>query len=457
MNNIKNQRVQLTFNPYLAKEESEHYLLFNRQNTTTLKISKPMFALLEAARSANGVIDQSMFTKHARHLSILKRFRFIDFSLPPIEQINISDVTKNLIFNPSGRLSLTSNTAPINVIWAITGACNLKCLYCFPECSGNYRQVSSVSDDMVFKIAKNIVDAKVLFVRISGGEALLRRNLFEIIDYFIANNIEVTMVSNGTLITPQIAKQIASRDIRMGVSVDSCNEDINALTRGKGVLARTSEGIRNLVCAGVKINLTTVLTKHNIHHVEELAQFSDSMGTAGITFQELVPFGNPDIYLNSKPSLQEENEFHLRTIPKLRSLYPHLNFSDGELFSYCFETRPEREYKVMECQAGSRFAYIDSSGNFYPCTSLAYEPFWMGDVTTHSIAELWATSTARKELRSLCEKAVTKLKGCGNCDYSKRCAGGCRGEAYFMSKDVLGQTARCYEVTKSILAEVASR
>lgn len=140
----------------------------------------------------------------------------------------------------SAFMSLRSQNAPFTVLWGVAGHCNLDCFYCFPEIPHRSRKDHELSTEHALVVAQKIVDAAVFEVTLSGGEPLMRRDIFELASFLRDHSISVGMMSNGTLLTDEHARRLKELNISVGLSLDSVSEEVNRITRGPGVLDKSS-------------------------------------------------------------------------------------------------------------------------------------------------------------------------------------------------------------------------
>ena len=160
-----------------------------------------------------------------------------------------------------------SERQPI-VVWNITRACNLKCVHCYND-SG----AGTARDELSTEEAKIVLDDLAQFgvpsVLFSGGEPLMRPDLFELIGYAGERGVRTVISTNGTLITADVAKKIKQHGVSyVGISLDGVGE-VNDKFRGvPGAFDRAVQGIKNCRDAGVRIGLRLTLTKKNIHDQE---------------------------------------------------------------------------------------------------------------------------------------------------------------------------------------------
>ena len=183
-----------------------------------------------------------------------------------------------------------SERRPI-VVWNITRACNLKCVHCYND-SGACQVGDELSTEQAKAVLDNLVQFGVPSVLFSGGEPLMRPDLFELIGYAVERGLRAVISTNGTLITPDMAKQIEQHGVSyVGISLDGIG-DINDKFRGvAGAFDRAVAGIKNCQNAGVRIGLRLTLTQKNVQDLESLFGFFEAENIERACFYHFVPSG----------------------------------------------------------------------------------------------------------------------------------------------------------------------
>lgn len=195
-------------------------------------------------------------------------------------------------FNNSGFELPMKFSAPISLIWEITGECHSRCIYC----SGGFPRVTnelSIKDKI--SLAKEISSMKVFMVSVSGGEPLIKKDLLEIIPIFLENNVSVMVCTSGFNIDYDILSKLLSMGgVSFNISIDSIDEEINDFQRGrKGALKeaiKTIDFIRKNELNHTFISVESVVTKNNYTCMDDLVlYFSENYSVDEIRIQPMVP------------------------------------------------------------------------------------------------------------------------------------------------------------------------
>ncbi|MBI2836096.1 MAG: radical SAM protein [Chloroflexi bacterium] len=332
------------------------------------------------------------------------------------------------------------------VQWHLTERCNLRCLHCYQK---------AAKDELSFEeICQAIQDIKDTVegwgrqydVQISpslhftGGEPVVRRELFDVLTYARSLGFSLSLMSNGTLIAEDIARRIKEAGVNdIQVSLEGL-EDVHDRIRGKGSFERALRGIRYLVSEGLDININFTLSRVNADQMEGLTVLAEDLGVGAVTFSRLVACGRG-----------EELAAEMLTPLELADLYRKARdlgashrvevFSSDPLFtlSEIGEEIPQTDFPIGGCAAGMYGVTITSDGSVMPCRRM---DFSIGNIRNQSLRELWQ-SPALWSLRN----RLDYHDGCESCYYWAVCRG-CRAIALAFARakgsdDFLGADPQC--------------
>lgn len=339
------------------------------------------------------------------------------------------------------------------VAWEITRSCNLFCAHCrASSVNGPYQD--ELSTDECFRIVDEILEVGKPVLILSGGEPLLRPDVFKITEYAVGKGLRVAMGSNGTLITREIAVRLKDAGVaRVGVSLDFPVVELQDKFRGKkGAFDAAMAGVDEIRKAGVDVQINSTITRLNAHFLDELLAMALKVGAVAFHPFMLVPTGrgkglekeelDPQEYeriLNWVYDRQAELEdriffkptdapHYMRVIKqrgaKTRSDKGGAADKDGAMSSF-----------TRGCLAGSGFCFISHRGRVQGC---GYLNVAAGDLGEENFGKIWHDSPLFADLRDL-----SSIKGkCGICEF-KRVCGGCRARAYEAKGDYLAQEPYC--------------
>jgi AdoMet-dependent heme synthase len=334
------------------------------------------------------------------------------------------------------------------VAWEITRNCNLECVHCRAAATkGPY--TGELDTKAGFKLLDQMAELGEPIVILTGGEPLLRQDIFEIAEYGTKKNLRMVMAPNGTLITDKIAKKLIDAGIkRISISLDGASKEIHDKFRGvKGAFDSALGGIQHAKNAGIEFQINTTITKANLDQIPAIQQLAIDLGAVAHHIFLLVPTGRGKYIINQEITSIEYEE-------TLNWFYDQKDKTPLQLKATCaphyyriLRQRAKKEGKAVTfqthgldavtrgCLGGTGFCFISHRGIVQPCGFL---DITCGDVTRESFVEIWKNSKIFKELRNFDE-----LKGkCGVCEYKKVC-GGCRARAYEATGDYLAEEPLC--------------
>jgi radical SAM protein with 4Fe4S-binding SPASM domain len=313
------------------------------------------------------------------------------------------------------------------VAWEVTAACNLSCSYCRASAS-SLPDADELSTEEALSFLGSIAALQPMLI-LSGGEPLLRPDIFQIARHGVALGMRVSLASNATTITPQVADEIAASGIsRVSISLDGATPEKHDLSRGKGSFQAAMQGLENLR-GKVDFQINNTLTRKNESDVAAIFDLAQRVGARALHFFFLVATGRGREADLISPERQEQL---LREIDRERALRP-LEVRVTCAPQYARIARPGRG-RAGGCLAGKSFVFVSRKGDVYPC---GYFPLLVGNIREKNFIEIWENAA---QLRALRER---KLKGkCGRCSYSSIC-GGCRARAYAKTGDFLGEDPAC--------------
>ena len=264
---------------------------------------------------------------------------------------------------------------------------------------------------------------------LSGGEPLLRPDIFQIARHAKELGMRVSLASNGTTITKRMADEIAASGIsRVSISLDGASPERHDAVRGNGSFQAAMRGIENLR-GKVDFQINNTLTNKNEADVADIFDLAQRVGACALHFFFLVATGRGREAALISPERQEQL---LREIDQKRAIWP-LEVQVTCAPQYARIASPGRG-RAGGCLAGKSFVFVSRKGDVYPC---GYLPLQVGNIREKNFIEIWENAP---ELMALRER---KLNGkCGRCSYSSTC-GGCRARAYAHTGDFLGEDPAC--------------
>jgi len=343
------------------------------------------------------------------------------------------------------------------VAWEITRSCNLFCAHC--RASANHGQYSGeLSTEESFHLIDQILEVGKPIIILSGGEPLVRHDVFQIAEYAVSKGLRVVMGSNGTLVNAEAAAKLRDVPIsRLAISLDFPVAELQDDFRGeRGAFEAAMAGIVSARQAGVEVQINSTLTKLNVSYLDELLSLALRVGAVAFHPFLLVPTGRGKGLESAELSPQQYEETLNWIYDKQVELGDRMFFKPTDAPHYLRvmkqrqrqgaeirSTKKSESYTAHNpvhsitrgCLAGTGFCFISHRGRVQGCGYLDVEA---GNVREQSFGQIWADSPLFNDLRDL-----SNIKGkCGLCEYKKIC-GGCRARAYEATGDYLEAEPYC--------------
>jgi len=342
----------------------------------------------------------------------------------------------------------TKNSTLRLVAWETTRNCNLNCAHC--RASATMGPYSGELDTQAsFRLLDQIAEVGQPIVILTGGEPLLRPDIFELAQYGTDKGLRMVMAPNGTLVTDENAKQMVEAGIqRISISIDGTTKERHDNFRGvDGAYEGAMRGIRAAKKAGIEFQVNTTISKLNYDQIPDILKLAENLGAVALHIFLLVPTGRGKYIIDQEISAEEYEStlnwfYDQRDKTKLQlkaTCAPHYYRilrqrakADGK--SVTFDTHG-LDAVTRGCLGGTGFCFISHTGIVQPCGFLDLN---CGDVTKNSFADIWKSSEIFTNLRN-----YNNLEGkCGDCGYKAVC-GGCRARAYEATGNYLAEEPLC--------------
>jgi len=319
--------------------------------------------------------------------------------------------------------------APRTVHIDITPRCNSNCIYCLA--SERMADPNEMSTEQVLNIINQLPELGTWLLCISGGEPLLRKDLFKVLDYAEKLKLLTQLFTNGMLCTKEVAEKFSKlRYLFLQVSLDSYIPEHHDFNRGyKGAYEKTLQGIKNLLEYKVDTEICMVLTKKNYKDLEESAAFLHKLGISYIRIGPAHPYCGKGYSNKDKLELTVDQWRWIgKKIIELNKNYEgSMRFLPTRQF-IVYAVTPSQSEKLRKCANGRGILYIRPNGLVYPCIFSVFPEFNIGDAKKETLSHIWKTSSIIKKIRYL---TVDDIEKCKTCDVKHLCTGGCRASSYY--------------------------
>lgn len=309
---------------------------------------------------------------------------------------------------------------PLALHLEIVAACNLKCTHCFAgELPRKEEPLSLKELDELFATLARIGTFRI---GLTGGEPLLRRDVFEIIDLATQHGLHPCITTNGLLITEDIAREFGKRKlVWLNVSLEGATAQTNDSVRGNGSFDLVRERL-SLLAPHARFTLAFTIMKSNLEEMRDCVELAYDVGAHTAVFRPLYPVGIARHHLDLMPSFAEYND----ALNVLAGAQQDKQFELCSIDPFSPHTREETQSSVYEnygCGAGNLVCSVSLSGDVNPCSFLGPE-FAAANIRHTPFEEIWHNSQGFRSIRGLS----------GGDDESF--SGGCRARALVLNGSI---------------------
>jgi heme b synthase len=341
--------------------------------------------------------------------------------------------------------------APRWIAWEITRRCNLKCVHCRSSSEEEVKGHPDFPTEEAYRVLEDISGYAKPVVVLSGGEPLLRKDVFDIARYGTGKGLRMCLATNGVLVTEDTCREIKSSGIRIvSLSLDGSTEGVHDDFRSqKGAFRGTVNAARLFREHGIEFIVNSSFTKRNQEEIPKVYRLAKELGATAWYMFMIVPTGRGEEIMGeliSKEDYEEVLDWHyemekdekdMLVRPTCAPHYYRVVLQRARKDKEKFERRTLKFSTggAKGCIAGQLICLIDVDGNVLPCS---YFPRPAGNIREKPFKEIWENSELFRELRDF-----KSYKGrCGSCEYINVC-GGCRARAYAIHGDYLEEEPFC--------------
>ncbi|MCL2529246.1 MAG: putative heme d1 biosynthesis radical SAM protein NirJ2 [Coriobacteriia bacterium] len=324
------------------------------------------------------------------------------------------------------------------VSWLTTNRCNLKCVHCYQDADD---LEASTANELNTNEAKTLIDqikkAGFKIMIFSGGEPLLREDIFELVAYASSQGLRPVFGTNGMLITPKVAKKLKKAGAAaMGISLDSLDAAKHNEFRGDPDAFKLAvKGMKNCRKAGLPFQIHTTIVDWNKDEVLDVIDYAVEQGAIAHQPFFLIPVGRGEYIAETSIEVLENEDLLKKIMQKSTEVPISVKPTCAPQFVRIAEQLGVDTRYSRGCLAGLTYCIINPDGIVQPCAYMKQE---VGNVREQSFDEIWANSPIFETLRT-----EAYADPCGSCDYKKGC-GGCRARAaYYHDGDFMAADEYC--------------
>jgi radical SAM protein with 4Fe4S-binding SPASM domain len=302
---------------------------------------------------------------------------------------------------------------PLNVQLDLTYRCNERCIHCYLDHHDHGEMSTAEIKDLLDQMA----DAGVFYLTISGGEIMMRRDFFEILEHARLRTFCIKLKTNGILIRSKEADRIKALGVEsVQISIYSHIPEVHdAITKLPGSLKQSIEAVRLLRAAGIQVSMANVLMTQNANDYAGVKALAAELGATFRMDPTITPMMDGD---RSILSLNVDQA-------ALREVFRNESLVGGNIEESCAPPQKpgEDDMDQLPCSAGHTACYVSPYGDVYPCVQF---PLPSGNVRSTKFADIWRDSPQLNEVRSI---TLGDMPTCSKCTHGVTCTR-CPGLAY---------------------------
>ena len=359
---------------------------------------------------------------------------------------------------PSHLLQFSADKKPV-VVWNVGRRCNLRCVHCYSQ-SRNVDYSGELSHAEGLRLIDDLAGFGCPVLLFSGGEPLMRPDIFELIEHAATKKMRAVISTNGTLITKEVAKQVKAAGLSyVGISLDGLEETNDRFRGVAGAFHDALAGVRNCLAMGVKVGLRFTMTRSNFRDIDGIFDLIEREGIPRVCFYHLVYAGRGSKLVTSSRMAHEETratvdlimnrtkDLHARGKPV--EVLTVDNHTDGPyLYQRLLRENPEKAEAVLTLlrmnggnSTGLGIGCVSWDGSVHP------DQFWRhytaGNVKQTPFSAIWGNPT--DELLPKLRKRKQYLEGrCARCKWLDICNGNFRVRAEALTGNVWAEEPDCY-------------
>jgi len=364
---------------------------------------------------------------------------------------------------PSHLLQFSEDKKPV-IVWNVTRRCNLKCLHCYAQAEKENGH-DEISTTKAREIIQDLADFGVPVILFSGGEPLVRKDIFELAELAVSKGMRAVISTNGTLIDRSTARKLKSIGLSyVGISLDG-GESVHDRFRGvPGTFQKAMQGLGNCQREDLKVGLRFTIYKDNFQEIPKLFHLIKEREIPRVCFYHLVYAGRGTTLINKDLDHLQTRNVMDQILEKTKDLFltekPKEvltvdNHADGPyLYLRLLQENPNRAQEVMKLL---QFNQGNNSGRGIGCISwdgkVHADQFWrnhvFGNVLEKPFSNIW--NDPKIDLLAKLKDKKKYIHGrCSDCRFLDVCAGNFRARAEAYHGDIWAPDPACYLTDQEI-------
>lgn len=326
--------------------------------------------------------------------------------------------------------------APLYIAWEVTLLCNARCVHCYSGSGPGVRHSGQLSTDEGLRMIDDLADAGLLVLAFSGGEPLLRRDIFQLIGRAAERGLVVNVATNGAIVRSRVARRIKEAGVRsVTVSLDGAKaETHDRIRQFPGLFERTVRAVDTLVEHGLRVVVSFTPTQLNYREGPAVVALAHRLGAQAVNMSEYVPAGRGTTDLALPPAVLRDVLGEWIAMRREYAGWMRIIWHDCRAATLV----PIEERDLYSgCGAGKLTARIRVDGTLTPCVFLSNP---VGNLRTTPFREIWSRAPLLHKIRN---REIAPDSNCGACALKDVC-GGCRAVSMAHYGDPLGGDPSCW-------------
>jgi len=327
-------------------------------------------------------------------------------------------------------------------VWEITLRCNLRCSHC--GSSAGLPRANELTTQECFRLCEELAELGCEDVSLMGGEPFLREDWFSIAQCIKNLGMNLSIVSNGTILDKFIDKISQLKPKVVGISLDGMKESHEKI-RGKGTFEKVIRAIELLREKGIQTTVITTVSKINF---KDLPEMKNLFYKKGINWQIQIamPFGN-----FKKEQMLSKEEFYATALfiakERIENSFKNLPVIGAHCYGYYSKILPGCSWEG--CSAGITSIGITSDGGIVGCLSMGNDRFIEGNIREKSLKEIWENPNSFSYNRKFDKNQLGP--NCKDCKYGAICKGGCNAMSYILTGQFHNDPYCFYAIERNII------
>ncbi len=334
-------------------------------------------------------------------------------------------------------------SAPREVTWEVTYACNLRCPHCFTD-SGSARK-NELDTGECLAVIDQLADARIFSVLLNGGEPLLRPDILTLLRRLSATKMRVDIGTNGVNVPDRMLDRLKEYHVaHVHVSIDGIGDAHDRFRGKKGAFDAACGTIRKLKERHVSVSISTTATAQNLDEIDGIIDLGVELGCKGF---KAIPFFTVGRGRANDNALRLGPDGYYRLyktiVERQKGLKDTMGIHIETCFPFLFDNAPKAMPRDgwMGCAAGYDALCLGADGTIYPCPFL--RDLSLGSIRQSKLIDVWRTDAMISSLGSLRKSDMGRP--CRSCDYAPGpCRGGCRAAAYLEHGDLKAVDPHCF-------------